>query len=55
MLDVLEPKTALCYGELSDGLKAEYNFRKISIKTYPTEISKVYRIKDAFQQLYLFD
>jgi len=55
MLDVLEPETILCYGNLSDGLKSECNFRKITIKTYPTEISKVSRKKDDFQQKELFD
>ena len=50
MLDVLEPETILCYGNLSDALKAECKYRKINIKQYPTEISKVDWKCSSFQQ-----
>lgn len=50
MLDVLEPETILCYGNLSDALKAECEYRKINIKQYPTEISKVDWKCSSFQQ-----
>ena len=54
MLEVLDPATILCYGELSDSLKAECSLRKISLKTYQTEISKVDWEKSSFQQEFDF-
>lgn len=48
MLNVLEPETILCYGNLSNDLRIECNFRKINIKIYPTEISKAMK-KNTFQ------
>ena len=50
MLDVLDPETILCYGDLSDSLRAECELRKIKLKTYQTEISKVVWKKGTFQQ-----
>lgn len=50
MIEVLDPATILCYGELSDSLKAECSLRKIALKTYQTEISKVDWKKGTFQQ-----
>ena len=50
MLDVLDPETILCYGDLSDSLRAECELRKIKLKTYQTEISKVDWKKGTFQQ-----
>lgn len=50
MLEILEPETILCYGNLSESLKTECKYRKIAIKQYRTEISKVKWKKDLFQQ-----
>ena len=49
MLDVLEPETILCYGQISAGLTAECCYRHISVKTYQTEISKVEWSNKLFQ------
>ena len=54
MLDVLDPETILCYGDLSDSLRAECELRKIKLKTYQTEISKVDWKKGTFQQEFDF-
>lgn len=54
MLKALEPETILCYGNLSADLNAECEYRKIQVKTYPTEISKIPN-KINSQQLGLFD
>lgn len=54
MIEVLDPATILCYGELSDSLKAECSLRKIALKTYQTEISKVDWKKGTFQQEFDF-
>ena len=50
MLECLEPESILCYGNLPDSLKAECKLRKINLKTYQTEISKVNWKSDSFQQ-----
>ena len=49
MLEALDPATILCYGNLSDSLKTECSLRKIELKTYQTEISKVDWKKGTFQ------
>lgn len=54
MLEVLEPETILCYGNLSEVLKNECGLRKINIKTYQTEISKVHNKTDIFQKEFNF-
>ena len=50
MLEVLDPATILCYGNLPDSLKAECELRKIGLKTYQTKISKVDWNDDELQQ-----
>lgn len=56
MINKLEPETILCYGNLSNALKAECEYRKIIIKQYPTEISKVNKDYTSSQQeLELFE
>lgn len=54
LLEVLEPETILCYGNLSEGLKAECELRKIEIKTYQTKNSKAHTKADSFQQEFDF-
>lgn len=54
MLNMLEPETVLCYGNLSDGLLAECHYRHIKAKIYPTEISKVKCKKEVFQNEFVF-
>ncbi len=49
MLDILEPETILCYGNLSDSLRAECEYRKVNVKTYQTEILKVKEKVDKFK------
>ena len=56
MLQILEPETILCYGNLSDSLKYECKHQKIAIKQYKTDISKAPSKKDLFQrELVLFE
>lgn len=50
MLEILDPETVLCYGNLSESLKSECVYRQIKIKTYQTEKSKGHSKKDTFQQ-----
>ncbi len=54
MLEVLVPETILCYGNLSESLKAECEHRKIKIKTYQTETSKGHSKNDSFQRKFDF-
>lgn len=54
MLEVLEPETILCYGNLSESLKAECELRRIGIKTYQTKTSKVHNKTDIFQKKFNF-
>ena len=46
MLEVLEPETVLCYGNLPKELIFEAEHRNTKIKLYPTEISKRTRPKN---------
>lgn len=54
MLEILTPATILCYGNLSDSLKAECVLRKIEVKTYQTLISRFDWKKEKFQQVFDF-
>lgn len=51
MIEVLEPKTVLCYGKLRDALIFESERRNIGTKIYPTEISKR-KTKDFYPSLF---